>query len=961
MGLFKRKNKEVQTAPQINLPGIKLPTLQYNEASAMKKLDKLNMDSLETAQNKTMRYQTRATQDVSLEDMATRLGIDSNQLLEWNQGADQGFKQGDIINLNLTNDQGRALMKSVDELRAENERRAAERQEYANRDDVKQYGFMRGLTGKQVMNTFRTQKDFDNEKARVKHNTAVESDIIANDQRQAVRNRRDWGPMQFEDGTSELTSKQFVGDIQDAMNTAGEYGLKFSGTVGGAMALPTLVADLGLQPILRLGYNLGKDMIFHPIQNIVAPQLASKGIETGIDLTNEAGLTDISDKNKELISTYGGFSLGGLGVGAAKNYISRQMLNKGMGAMFESGSESLASNILKNQLESKYMSLAQAGVNPQALANAGSSAVGDVAKQQLKNVRIWSGTNFLNYGVPTLAPGLGQYASYNYNNKSLGENLENLTGIDSAVGDFVAEGLLGSAGQAYKHGLAYTQASMSGGKKGFWNNWNYFWDNAGRTEADLKFTDKHPILGKFNSVRRMLTLNPGENNYQMAVTETTGKGHGSTNYRPEENSQKSPLKYVRYWFSGNSDDLGGKLERRGQIMLGNRDTSTGNPLEKLVKSVGVNDGRFENGQIASIVTTPGAATEEILANSHFLNMRSQQFEPMFLESGEINPNLRFGVTGSRNNTLLADATKNASGTHTGTMLDIDGHMEIPIRTKDGKMMYVAVDTTGPGSGGKGGGVGTKIMSNTTSREQKPAFSVTISGERRLHGNPDSFGVRDVDKIMAPVTEANTDRNFVLTLENMDNANVKAMFGNTPEYQQLAAYRSQKQANVRRAVEEANRRSPRFTWFGKDKPHPFKVEQNIDPKRVVSLRSQQTGLQSRISSLQTELQNGVSGKTQKKLTQKQISKKQELISQLQRKNEDLERAINFVQNQDQSRWSLDYWKNRRAYSRTQFNTTRAKTDIYTGAKKHPELVEPAHRGIQVSYKQGGKIGINQIGI
>lgn len=251
MGLFKRKNKEVQSAPQINLPGIKLPTLQYNEASAIKKLDKLNRDSLETAQNKTMRYQTRATQDVSLEDMATRLGIDSNQLLEWNQGANQGFKQGDIINLNLTNDQGRALMKSVDELRAENERRAAERQEYANRDDVKQYGFMRGLTGKQVMNTFRTQNDFDNEEARVKHNTAVESDIIANDQRQAVRNRRDWGPMQFDDGTSELTSKQFVGDIQNAMNTAGEYGLKFAGAVGGAMALPSLIQAVGGQPIIN--------------------------------------------------------------------------------------------------------------------------------------------------------------------------------------------------------------------------------------------------------------------------------------------------------------------------------------------------------------------------------------------------------------------------------------------------------------------------------------------------------------------------------------------------------------------------------------------------------------------------------------------------------------------------------------------------------------------------------------
>lgn len=286
MGLFKRKNKEVQTTPQINLPGIKLPTLQYDDAAAKAKLDKLNMDSLETAQNKTMRYQTRATQDVSLEDMATRLGIDSNQLLEWNQGADQGFKQGDIINLNLTNDQGRALMKSVDELRAENERRAAERQEYANRDDVKQYGFMRGLTGKQVMNTFRTQKDFDNENARVKHNTAIESDIIANDQRQAVRNRRDWGPMQFDDGTSELTSKQFVGDIQDAMNTAGEYGLKFAGAVGGAMALPALGQGLIQQvPGMIRDYFI-YDKIVNPTVTTITDRYMNDGLAK--DIVNSA-------------------------------------------------------------------------------------------------------------------------------------------------------------------------------------------------------------------------------------------------------------------------------------------------------------------------------------------------------------------------------------------------------------------------------------------------------------------------------------------------------------------------------------------------------------------------------------------------------------------------------------------------------------------------------------------------
>jgi hypothetical protein len=54
---------------------------------------------------------------------------------------------------------------------------------------------------------------------------------------------------------------------------------------------------------------------------------------------------------------------------------------------------------------------------------------------------------------------------------------------------------------------------MSGGKKGFKENWKFFWNNAGRTAEDPNFTKKHPVLGRALAIGRFITNNSGNNNY----------------------------------------------------------------------------------------------------------------------------------------------------------------------------------------------------------------------------------------------------------------------------------------------------------------------------------------------------------------------------------------------------------------------------------------------------------------
>lgn len=700
MGLFKRKNKEIQTAPQINLPGIKLPTLQYDEASAMKKLDKLNMDSLETAQNKTMKYQTRATQDVSLEDMATRLGIDSNQLLEWNQGADQGFKQGDIINLNLTNDQGRALMKSVDELRAENERRAAERQEYANRDDVKQYGFMRGLTGKQVMNTFRTQKDFDNEKARVKHNTAIESDIIANDQRQAIRNRRDWGPMQFDNGTSELTSKQFVGDIQDAMNTAGEYGLKFAGAVSGAMALPTLIETLGPHT-----FKFGKDM------------MVGVGSEYG---------------TKELLDNYTSLDEG-----------TKRNISNGVGIIFGGGLQGYTDYLTRKGLTSLG-----AGISTIRPFNNGLFRVGtNRASQNIANGVISAGI----YSMPNTA-------SLMYNGNYLSENYEKL-GMSPLVATTAA-----TATSLIPNGkrLSHFLSSWSGGKDNPGAVAAHLLSR-GEVEKDfnsyLTWAKQHPIKAVGSATRQIagaitspfdvfgLNNGPYQYIYRMPVARGASSSYyteGLFNQHSFENSKIPGAKtagrildrvfpYSSIRSSGN-DFLGTSFGRNDPKLLnhvseglyGQENPSKYQQLAEYIAPFYKD--RVDVGQLIDSYAAKNVDLDGALLNTSkgkvplFINgkLNKEGLDEVIIYSGKgngttINPNtgmsFKQNVTPKGNPSAGGQAsaiainnsgrlnTKTVSTSPSTVNVDQRGHMDIPYITKKGYNANLALDMYATGSGG----------------------------------------------------------------------------------------------------------------------------------------------------------------------------------------------------------------------------------------------------------------------
>lgn len=669
MGLFKRKNKEVQTAPQINLPGIKLPTLQYDDAAARAKLDKLNMDSLETAQNKTMRYQIRATKDVSLEDMATRLGIDSNQLLEWNQGADQGFKQGDIINLNLTNDQGRALMKSVDELRAENERRTAERQKYANRDDVKQYGFIRDLTGKQVMNTFRTQKDFDNEEARVKHNTAIESDIIANDQRQAVRNRKDWGPMQFDDGTSELTSKQFVGDIQDAMNTAGEYGLKFAGAVGGAMALPVIASATGLDSVITYGINnpvsqwagrtllnSGKYMIQHPIESFIMPQVYQEGTNAGFDVYEKATGNKVSDNTKRI-------------TGTAVNFIANPTISnitRGIVGKYVQGAETAATTAAQ-----KYLyGLVSNGQN-------GSAYVGS---------SIVNGLHNLTQGA--IGTGISEAKYSALNGQTTSEVLENY-GWNPYIAkgtEFITDGLLYSLSGQLAHRpyskLANNANQLAGGAASPENAVS----NIGRSKSSLLTVNRPAIDSQGNSYQL---------GYNESIAMAKTNQHRGNASKVAKGSELEGNEIYFNTYAGNNVQVGQNIGRGNVIVAKVRKGATAGTDNFMINSAShiINGaGRWGNGSQAIIVENQGS-----LKLPGIKQMQKEGYTGLIKnENGEfievpIDKSFKPSLTGAREDWVTTNADGSAS------VLNVNGHNVTYIRTPEGKVLEAGFDVNGTGS------------------------------------------------------------------------------------------------------------------------------------------------------------------------------------------------------------------------------------------------------------------------
>lgn len=568
----------------------------------------------------------------------------------------------------------------------------------------------------------------------------------------------------------------------------------------GTTVLPKLLPNIITysKPVFNASKNIAKDMIYHPIENFVAPQLLSNGVEKVIDYTNDKNLTNFTDAQKDVISTTTGFMTGKFGIDLLRNRISKGLLNSGKGYLLESGSR--FSNFLNNQLKNKYTSLKGVHFNiPKNLSFNSKDAIKTSVKEitnQLKNLGIYTGSNFTTYGLPELIPGMGQYASHSLTDKSLGENLELYTGINSTIGDMLTEGILSSGADAYKHAFEYTKASMSGGKKGFKDNWDYFWDHAGRTDNDFNYTKKHPLLGRLNTIRRLLTLNPGHN-YQMAIEANPGKNAGTQNYTPYKASDVSPLEYLRYWFSSDPKHLGNKLEEKGSIMLGNRDLTTGNTMEQLAKSLSLNDGRFENGRRMKIVTSSGA--DQTLSGSKFYNMHSGKYEPIFINS-QINPNISQGYYSSRNNVFLNMGTSK-TGAKVGTMLDIDGHNELKIQTPDGKFGYAHIDVVGPGSGATGGGVLTKTLSNINSKEIDPVVSITLSGNRKLNKSNSKSGINHVVKGMN--TEFSDIDDFVLTLENMDSPNIVERFGKkdasgnylNKEYETLVNYRKSKEQSV----------------------------------------------------------------------------------------------------------------------------------------------------------------------
>lgn len=696
--------------------------------------------------------------------------------------------------------------------------------------------------------------------------------------------------VELEKAQAEKARRQSMYDASDKLALVGAGSMVAAGTAPAWLPMAT-------------------EIITHPIQNIVAPQIASKGVNEVLDT-----FTNWSPKTKEIISTGIGFALGQGAVGWGKNKISRELLKRGYGSAFESGSQNMGSKFLQNQLETKWTSFGSSFRNP------GKQATEELTKKALRHAKtqgaLTQGTaNFMNYGAPSLFPAAGQLTSYLTTDKTMGENLSDMSQgmINPIVGDFITEGILGASGQHYGTGQAYTQSSMSGGKKGFKENWKFFWNNAGRTAEDPNFTKKHPVLGRALAIGRFITNNSGNNNYQMSTLAGTHTGADITHYVPYNNGEQSDLKLVKYWFSGNSDDLGRTLKEEGQFMLGNKDTSTGNIFEKIAKGLGGNDGRFESGQIAKVIApNDGGYTEKVLSKAKFLNMRTKQQEPLFLESGELNPNVKFGAIPSRSNVLLDAQASN--GGYKGTMLDIDGHLEVPVFDESGKYLTLNIDTPGPGSGSQE--FYTKGLSRAVSHNQKPFFTIALSGNKEIGEASSKLGTSKVFKNMLPVEAATTDRKFKITYENMDSPNVKAMFGDTPEYKTLSKAREE----GRKKVRETNTKLKELK------------NRNFSDDFKKSLRSSSKSAETRLNKFKKELEITQDEKTQKSL-QKSIEKAEERIA-------NLEKVTRYVESGSQKPWILRF-----------FNPDRKAFNNYLEKR---QVSEPTHRGVEIAFKQGGKL-------
>ena len=119
------------------------------------------------------------------------------------------------------------------------------------------------------------------------------------------------------------------------------------------------VGTMGAVVTAPMWLPIAMPLITHPIENILAPQIASKGVNKVLDT-----FTDLSPKTKEIISTGLGFALGQGAVGWGKNKISRELLKRGYGNIFESGSQNIGSKFLQNQLKTKWASFGSSFKNP---------------------------------------------------------------------------------------------------------------------------------------------------------------------------------------------------------------------------------------------------------------------------------------------------------------------------------------------------------------------------------------------------------------------------------------------------------------------------------------------------------------------------------------------------------------------------------------------------------------------
>jgi hypothetical protein len=83
------------------------------------------------------------------------------------------------------------------------------------------------------------------------------------------------------------------------------------GTVG--RAIGDRVVGNTIQPVINVTKPVGKfvwNIASHPVENFIAPQLASKIADKGLQYTNEKGWTDLDEKERELLSTAVGFGAG---------------------------------------------------------------------------------------------------------------------------------------------------------------------------------------------------------------------------------------------------------------------------------------------------------------------------------------------------------------------------------------------------------------------------------------------------------------------------------------------------------------------------------------------------------------------------------------------------------------------------------------------------------------------------